>query len=382
MFQANPQRTGVYNTAGVQHLRGIKWRFPRGSFSGIPSSPEVANGVVYFSSIDGYLYALDAETGRQLWTFETTAGSLFDLTFSNGVVYGNEPEGYICAINIQTRQQKWRSQLGTLRNSNPAIADSVVYVGNDDGHLYALDEETGQLLWSFKTTKNMATTSPAIANGVVYIGSSDGRLYAVDAETGQQKWQSEIGPLGVFPMDSFPTIVDDALLCITTRNSTLQVLAIETGQEVWHFQIADVNSFTSPPVIANGVAYFIERSLSQLYAIDIRTGQELWKQGSDQTGYRYWRASGSAVADGTIYVGCEGAVYALDLQAGQELWRFIPPDPTLRAEGPIWFTLISWLMEQFKMMTTGTPLARFSPPIVASGVVYVSCSNGYLYALH
>lgn len=48
MFKANFQRTGVYNTTGVRHLRGIKWRFPKVSLAGSPSSPEVANGVVYF----------------------------------------------------------------------------------------------------------------------------------------------------------------------------------------------------------------------------------------------------------------------------------------------------------------------------------------------
>lgn len=384
MFKANFQRTGVYNTTGVRHLRGIKWRFSKASLAGSPSSPEVANGVVYFDGGDGNLYALEAETGQRLWKLEITAGEFSNLTILNGIAYGNEPEGYICAIDLQTRQQKWRAQIGALHNSNPVIVEGVIYVGNGDGHLYAVDEETGKIVWSFKTTKNMEITTPALANSVVYIGSHDGHIYAIDAKTGQQKWQVEIGPLGIFPTDSFPVIVDEAQLCIMTGQRTLQVLNVETGQEIGQFEIGDVSSFTSSPVIANRVAYFTGSSLK---AVDIQTGQELWKQSDAQTGYRYFGASGLAVADGTLYIAGEGAVYALELQFGQELWRFIPPEPTvLEVQQPTWFRLIfqlmHLLMNQFKQMTTGVPFASFSPPVISDGVVYVSCSNGYLYALH
>jgi hypothetical protein len=56
MFRANLHHTGVYHTKGVPQLHGVKWRFKTGGE--VESSPAVADGVVYFGSRDGHLYAL------------------------------------------------------------------------------------------------------------------------------------------------------------------------------------------------------------------------------------------------------------------------------------------------------------------------------------
>ena len=75
------------------------WHFSISSYTrGFPSSPVVNQGVVYFGSGDGYLYALDAGTGERFWRFKT--------------------EGAV--------------------SSTPAVADGVVYVSSGDGRLYAI----------------------------------------------------------------------------------------------------------------------------------------------------------------------------------------------------------------------------------------------------
>jgi outer membrane protein assembly factor BamB len=64
----------------------------------------VAKGVVFVGSNDGNVYALNAATGTQLWSF-TTGGSV---------------------------------------GSSPAVANGAVYVGSNDGNLYAFDLAGGQ----------------------------------------------------------------------------------------------------------------------------------------------------------------------------------------------------------------------------------------------
>jgi hypothetical protein len=59
MFRANPQRTGVYQTEGVRRLHGIKWKFKTERvIEAWFSSPTIVDGVAYFGSDDGYLYAV------------------------------------------------------------------------------------------------------------------------------------------------------------------------------------------------------------------------------------------------------------------------------------------------------------------------------------
>ncbi len=56
MFRANLQRTGVYDTRGVHQLSELKWKFK--TEDAVFSSPAIADGVVYFGSVDGNLYAV------------------------------------------------------------------------------------------------------------------------------------------------------------------------------------------------------------------------------------------------------------------------------------------------------------------------------------
>jgi outer membrane protein assembly factor BamB len=51
------------------------------------SSPAVANGVVYISSNDGNLYALDASTGQRPWSYGTTSAFYSSPAVANGEVY-------------------------------------------------------------------------------------------------------------------------------------------------------------------------------------------------------------------------------------------------------------------------------------------------------
>jgi len=111
----------------------------------VDSSPVVADGAVYIASNDGTLYAVQATTGKPMWTLHTPRP-----------IY-----------------------------SSPAVAHSVVYAGTEGGGpvLFALNASTGKQLWSFSLTNTNTAVpdSPAVANGVVYFGFSDGNIYAFDA---------------------------------------------------------------------------------------------------------------------------------------------------------------------------------------------------------
>jgi hypothetical protein len=88
MFRANLQRTGIYATLGIKHLRGVKWKFrTERVIEAWFSSPTVTGGVVYFGSDDSYLYAVDARTGKLKWRFKTGGVVYSSPCVVNGVVY-------------------------------------------------------------------------------------------------------------------------------------------------------------------------------------------------------------------------------------------------------------------------------------------------------
>jgi len=109
-------------------------------------SPTVVDGTVYIGSYDRILYAVNAESGEEVWNFE-----------------------------------------GDHVRSSPTIADGTVYIGFGDD-LRALDAESGDEVWSFET--GGLKSSPTVADGIVYTGNwSNTNFYALDASSGEEVWR-------------------------------------------------------------------------------------------------------------------------------------------------------------------------------------------------
>ena len=103
-FRGDQQLTGVSNARFPADIK-LLWTFEAGD--AIESTTAIYNGVVYAGSLDGYLYAVNLETGRIEWTYQA-----LDEIKSSPSVYGNtiyfgDEQGAFHAVDIQTNQKKW-----------------------------------------------------------------------------------------------------------------------------------------------------------------------------------------------------------------------------------------------------------------------------------
>lgn len=112
------------------------------------------------------------------------------------------------------------------------------------------------------------------------------------------------------------------------------------------------------PVVHNGVVYFGSLPSSSLYAVDMNSGNEIWKYTHDEQFVVYF--SCPTVSDETVYFGTSDVnwdanssnfLYAIDTKSGIEKWKF-------SANGSV-----------------------VASPKVENGVVYFGTTNGYVYAL-
>ena len=204
------------------------------------SSPVVAQGVVYFGSGDGNLYAVDAATGEGRWKFKTGDVVHASPAYANGVLFFGSWDSYFYAVDAATGKEKWRFHGGEddlLHNqigfqSSPAVVDGVVYTGCRDAQLYALDAATGKQKWKFDNQLSWVISSPAVADGKVYFATSDSALYhVVEAASGKPllKQQSKAY------MFSSPTVAGDVVL-IGVLNGTLEARDLKTGALLWDHQ--------------------------------------------------------------------------------------------------------------------------------------------------
>jgi outer membrane protein assembly factor BamB len=210
MFRGDAAHAGAYRDAGPQKLHRVKWKFPTGDR--VVSSPVYKDGVVYFGSDDGNVYAVNAADGLQLWK-RNTGGPVPSTPAAVGdLVYVASYDGKFYAFDARTGATRWKFTTGGERRfeakgihgllprnqtipdafdvflSSPVTAGGSVYFGSGDGNVYALDAMSGALRWKFQTN-DVVHASPAYADGVVFFGSWDSYFYAVDAATGKEKWR-------------------------------------------------------------------------------------------------------------------------------------------------------------------------------------------------
>jgi quinohemoprotein ethanol dehydrogenase len=149
---------------------GLAWTFETREGRGAEASPIVVDGVMYVTSAWSVVYALDARTGRQLWSFDPKVNHAVSAWSCCDVV-----------------------------NRGVAVWKSLVYVGTIDGRLVAINAHDGSKAWDVVTldqTKPYALTgAPRVARGLVFIGNGGaeygvrGFVSAYDAETGKLRWR-------------------------------------------------------------------------------------------------------------------------------------------------------------------------------------------------
>ncbi len=162
------------NASNVKDL-GFAWSYDLGLPNrGQEATPVVIDGVLYSSGTWGYVYAVDAATGRELWRYDPKSD-------------------YFAA----------RNPCCDLVNRGVAVWKGKVYVGSGDGRLHALDAATGRKLWEVDTITDhkqpyASTGAPQIAGDVVVIGNAGadmsvggvrGYVSAYDLQSGALKWR-------------------------------------------------------------------------------------------------------------------------------------------------------------------------------------------------
>ncbi len=140
----------------------------------------VADGVVYFTSVDGHLYAVDLETGWVLQTHRFGRPSISWPAVAEGVVYVGAANGVLYALNTRRFKVQWEFQTGHQVNGGVLVHGDALYFGSTDHFVYSLDRRSGTLRWKFRTNGEITATPVRDQQGErFFLGAFDGRLYAL-----------------------------------------------------------------------------------------------------------------------------------------------------------------------------------------------------------
>ena len=262
-----------------------------------PGSPALANGAVIVGARGG-LAALDTGSGAVLWR----------------AVLFSPPTASVSAGNV------------VVRGGEACIAD---WAG-----VGCVEVASGRVLWSAPSDSAVGVYGVSAADdATLYYGTRQHRVIALSLATGARKWVADVAPGAPFPTRVFGTAVrNDTVFATTVRwlnwngasvAGDLLALDARTGRVLWSYtpSAPPVSGFQTPPLLAGNLAILSDVYTHVLRAIDLTTHDQVWQSAVDASGYISSEMI-PAIAGDTVFAGStDTQLYALDLHTGQLHWR-------------------------------------------------------------
>ncbi|HAX42531.1 MAG TPA: PQQ-binding-like beta-propeller repeat protein [Bryobacteraceae bacterium] len=156
------------------------------------STPIIHNNRVYIANGQdpehgegpGHLYAIDAtkrgditQSGR-LWHYEKIRRSISTGALLDGILYYADFSGFLHAIDAETGKNYWTYDMLAAMWGSPMIIDGKIYLGDEDGDVVVLATGKEMKLLSEMNMGSSVYCTPVPANGVLYIANRN-QLYAI-----------------------------------------------------------------------------------------------------------------------------------------------------------------------------------------------------------
>jgi polyvinyl alcohol dehydrogenase (cytochrome) len=399
----------------------LKWAFV---FDDIPyartgSQPAVVDDVLYVGGPDGKLFALDAKTGATRWVFDLSpvAGPSTDQepnlvrdgpAVSRGKVYFGDSRGYLYAVEADTGRLVWATEVdehpSTWLTGSPLLFGGRVYIGvssieagfaNNPGYpcctfrgqVVALDADTGEVKWRYYTVPaperagswpsgapryspsgGAVWSSPVVepSTRTLYIGTGQNytgeagdidSLLALDVDTGDVRWKHRL---------TFPDTYTQAC----TQPDPGEYCPGRAAGTAKDFDVgATPNLFTAQGRTLVGVG----QKSGVYHAFDARTGQLVWRTPLSIPDMNDPDPGGGGIEWGSSYDGRRlyvatwranpGTLFALHPATGKILWQTPHPADGCSAGGAAHYPQLCWL--------------AFTPAVTSSpGLVYEGSADG------
>jgi alcohol dehydrogenase (cytochrome c) len=422
--QANTRAVkGSINRDNVSSLE-VAWTLPitgQGSYGAYAATPVIVNGVIYSQDLGSNVQAIDLESGEVHWEkrYDDPSHGPNGVVVDEGKVFAATSKDAF-ALDQETGKELWSTPISKSSNlavdMAPGYHDGLVYIASVPetpvetypvggvGTLWALDAKTGKKKWSFKTVPADLWGDPETNSGGgvwyppsfdeaggIYFGTADttpvpgapgkpwgasrpgpnlytNSLVKLDAKTGKMDWFHQQTPHGVYDWDfqASPVLTEarGRRLAIGAGKSGF-VVAVDakTGDVVWERAVGKHNGHDDDgllamrgeadkiklgevypgslggviaPLAANATTVFAPVvnhpvtivsgsemaetspvSTGELVAIDIASGKIKWSAKFEAPAY-----GGATVSNDVVFTTTSGGiVHAIDAESGGELWQ-------------------------------------------------------------
>lgn len=406
------------------------WSLPlkgQSTYGSMAATPIISKGVIYSQDLASNVEAIALDSGEVQWTkkYEDPSHGPNGLVVADGLVFGaTASEAF--ALDQETGKEVWAVPLaarstesidmapgyhdGKMFISTVPVTVNETYGAGAVGVFYALDGKTGKKLWHFDTVPKNLWGNPKVNSGgglwyppsfdeegFMYFGTGNpapfpgsatdpwgksrpgpnlytNSMVKLDAKTGKMQWHYQLTPHDLYDWD-----FQDSPILVSSKGRELAigagksgiVVAVDakTGKPVWKQPVGIHNGHDNDPLYAmrgeydrikTGEAFpgqlggviaplatdgknlfvpIVNHSMTvvsgseitessgasgEMVALDAATGKFVWKKQLPQPAY----GAPTVVNDLVFATTFDGVVYALDLNSGGEVWQASLPAGT------------------------------------------------------
>lgn len=439
----------------VPHLK-LKWAFGYPTGVSAFGQPAVASGRVFVGTDIGYVYSLDAKSGCIYWSYQAkgnvrggpSVGPVKGHAGTKYAVFFGDAKANVYAVDAQTGQELWIKKVDdhfvARITASPKLYDGYLYVpvssseefaaANLDypcctsrGSVVKLNASTGEQVWKTyvvpetpkptrKNSKGVQQYAPAGASvwnsptidakrHAIYFGTGDSEtepaakmsdsVMAVDMKTGKVLWHYQAQAGDAFlggctgpektdncPSENGPDLdignspvlrsLPDGKSIVVAGTKDGKVFALDPdkkGAIVWQAKVAD-NPPGTPFFRISGIVWggaFDEKAAyygatgGGITALQLTTGEKLWHKDLAEPGKRVNNGAAATAMPGVVFIaGTDGKLHALSTSDGSELWSYDTTRP---------FDTVN------KVEAKGGSIASIGPTI-ADGMLFIGSGYG------
>lgn len=269
-----------------QNVGGLKlaWAFQVGALRSNEASPIVVDGTMYISSSSGPkgVFALDAKTGALKWQFQPEVAEDVQpyvccdvdsrgVSFAAGKILFSQLDGYVTALDAQTGKPVWKSKVvdykdGETNTSPPLIVKNMAIIGFSGGEygargsIQAYDIATGKQLWKTWTIPGSGEPGNDTWKGdswthgggaAWYVGSYDTKTNTIFYGTSNPSpWNAAVRSSGTSDLGKLTNAGSASTLALDPDTGKVKWEIQSTAADTWDYD--GVNELVLADIPING----------------------------------------------------------------------------------------------------------------------------------